>query len=189
MSIDTTGLPPSRFMRINNDAVKNYYLTQLPPPIIPVMNTWGCIVGTATGRLDGQIGAMAYTLETIYRLAPVQKIDQLHKFWIRHHGLAPYAFPYTMTPDGSCSAEAKEKGFCRPLLNAKDTCAGCGKSWIAGSYNQPSRCKPQQPSVWQKNNAEWIAALITANGGVSRTAPLVTTEYGGVKRLEPHKAR
>jgi hypothetical protein len=161
------------------------YLTDtLRNPILPILNNWGLIVATVgRGPMPGDV---AFAVELKYRFAKVEAIHDLHQFFISHHGYNPNVFPVSITADGKCNAQAKAAGHCHPIFGAKDTCHGCGKSWLAGSYNQPSRCKPQLPSQWQTNNSDFIRRHIGEHG-VSKTGPLVTTQYGGVTRIEPSR--
>ena len=154
-----------------------------------VLNNWGVVVSPIPNRPPEERQAIIEAIESVTYHAPVDVIRAVQEYCLRD-GIMPESMaPMSITPDGNCNPQAKERKLCKPLKTSTDVCAGCGKSYIAGSYVQPSRCVPQKPSEWQLRMAPTIQKVIADNGGVSNVAPLTTTPGGGVQRILPTKRR
>ena len=186
----TINAPPAHLSLAaqHSEAISRQIVFPLAPIYpMPILNNWGIVVGSATTKpLSPQLIS---EIETRYAFTKVAEIQELMDFITVKYGFSKQIYPLRLTATGVCNPAAKASGMCRPMFQAKDTCAGCGKSWLAGSYYQPQRCVPQKPTEWQLRHAVRIADLIRKNGGVSNVAPLVTTEGGKAARIIPVKKR
>lgn len=154
-----------------------------------IFNNWGVVVGGSyTHRPQQEQDIVIGAFEEITYKASVEVISEVQQYFV-DRGLMASMVPHSLTADGMCNPEAKALGLCKPLKASRDVCAGCGKSYLAGSYYQPSRCVPQQPSDWQKRMSSYITQVIENHGGVSTTAPLTTIPGGDAIRIEPTKKR